>query len=174
MDEPDPATLRSAADGDRRAFESIVRAYQAPVWRFVRHLLGDDGLAEDVTQETFVRVHAHLRRFDGRSKFTTWLFQIARNAGIDAIRARQRQERLAPSPISTSPSPEAGWELRAALGSLAPNLRDALLTIEVLGLRYEEAGVVLGVPAGTVKSRVHRAREQLMSWMSAGEVAGEL
>lgn len=172
MEEPDPAVVRAAAGGDLRAFEVLVRAYQAPVWRFLRRLVNDDALAEDVTQETFVRVHAKLRTFDGRSRFSAWLFQIARNAGIDAIRSRERRARrergATPAPVR---SPEAGHELDAALASLTVDLREALLAVEVLGLTYVEAGALLGAPAGTVKSRVHRARERLVGWMAAGEVA---
>jgi RNA polymerase sigma-70 factor (ECF subfamily) len=172
VEEPDPAVVRAAAAGDLRAFEAIVRAYQAPVWRFLRRFLSDDTLAEDVTQETFVRVHRHLGGFDGRSRFTSWLFQVARNAGIDAVRSRDRRTRrehaMPPPPVG---SPEAGHELDAALASLTRDLREALLAVEVLGLSYVEAGALLGVPAGTVKSRVHRARERLLGWLAAGEVA---
>jgi len=69
MEEPDPATVRAAAAGDVDAFVGLVRVHQAPVWRFLRHLVGDDALAEDLTQETFLRVHQRLRSFDGRSRF---------------------------------------------------------------------------------------------------------
>lgn len=172
MEEPDPATVRQAAAGDLAAFEVLVRTYQAPVWRFLRRLLGDDALAEDVTQETFVRVHRRLSTFDGRSRFSSWLFQVARNAGIDAVRSRARRLRreaaMPPAPVA---SPEAGHELDAALASLSSKLREALLAVEILGLSYIEAGGMLGVPAGTVKSRVHRAREQLVEWLAAGEAA---
>jgi RNA polymerase sigma-70 factor (ECF subfamily) len=174
VDEPDPAVVSAARAGDRRAFELLVRAYQAPVWRFLRRLLGDDELAEDVTQETFVRVHGALPRFDGRSRFTTWLFQVARNAGIDALRARERRDRLPVLTASPPSSPEQRHELRAALAALAPDLREALLSVEVLGLTYLEASRMLGVPEGTVKSRVHRARERLVGWLHAGEVTGEV
>lgn len=173
MEEPDPGTVRAAAGGDLRAFELLVRTYQAPVWRFLRRFLADDALAEDVTQETFVRVHAKLRSYDGRSRFSSWLFAIARNAGIDAVRSRDRRTRResgqAPAPVA---SPEAGTELDAALAALSIDLREALLAVEVLGLSYVEAAALLGVPAGTVKSRVHRARERLLGWLAAGEATG--
>ena len=94
MHEPDPATIRSAMGGDIAAFEELVRGLQAQVWRYLRHLLADDDLAEDITQETFIRVYRRLRTFRFRSKFSTWVFQVARNAGIDAIRARARLQRL--------------------------------------------------------------------------------
>ena len=172
VEEPDPAVVLAAKKGDVRAFEQLVRAYQAPVWRFLRHLVGDAELAEDVTQETFVRVHRRLGSFDGRSRFSTWLFQVARNAGIDALRARSRRERLEVRPPREVASPELRHELDAALASLDRELREAILVIEVLGLTYVDGGVLLGVPAGTVKSRVHRARERLVDWMAAGEATG--
>ena len=172
MDEPDPATVAAAKAGDLAAFEVLVRTYQAPVWRFLRHLLGDGDLAEDVTQETFVRVHRKLGSFDGRSRFSTWLFQVARNAGIDAVRSRSRRARLPEHGAGPASSPELRHELGAALASLTTDLREALLVVEVLGLGYADAGRLLGVPEGTVKSRVHRARERVVAWMQAGELSG--
>jgi RNA polymerase sigma-70 factor, ECF subfamily len=175
VEEPDPAVVLAARDGDLLAFEQLVRAYQAPVWRFLRRLLGDAQLAEDVTQETFVRVHTRLPTFDGRSRFTTWLFRVAHNAGIDAARARQRRDRLGSlPPARDAPSPESRHELDAALAALDRDLREALLAVEVLGLTYVEAGRMLGAPAGTIKSRVHRARERLLGWLAAGEASGDL
>ncbi len=173
MYEPDPALIRAASGGDTAAFEELVRAYQAHVWRFLRHLLGDAALAEDVTQETFVRVYRKLETFRFRSKFSTWVFSVARNAGIDALRSRRRREHLvtvlAPRAHDVDSGGELGFEIESALQSLNPKLREAFVLIEALGLSYREAGLTLGVPEGTVKSRVFHAREQLVSWMSAGE-----
>lgn len=174
MDEADPATVRAATAGDVDAFVRLVRLHQAPVWRFLRHLVGDDSLAEDLTQETFLRAHHGLRSFDGRSKFSTWLFRVARNAAIDELRARERRSRVVAFDRGHVASPEAGHELRAALASLDVDLREAILVVEVLGLTYNEAAVVLKVPSGTVKSRVHRARERLVRWFDAEETAREV
>jgi len=173
VEEPDPVLVRAAAAGDLDAFEALVRSYQQPVWRFLCHLVRDPGLAEDLAQETFLRVHRHLAGFAHQSRFSTWVFQIARNAGIDALRARDRRARLleaVPEPAAR-PSPEGGTELNAGLDALSPKLREALLVVEVLGYRYREAAVILEVPEGTVKSRVHQARERLVAWMAAD--AGE-
>ena len=179
MHEPEPAQLRAAAAGDLRAFEDLVRAYQAHVWRFLRHFLGDDAQAEDVTQETFLRVYQKLGTFRYQSKFSTWVFQVARNAGIDALRARARHDRLVSTlpwrqPASSS-GPETGTEIAAAVASLSPKLREAVLLVEVLGLTYSEAAGVLGIPEGTAKSRVFQARGRLTAWMAGGETqaAGE-
>jgi RNA polymerase sigma-70 factor (ECF subfamily) len=176
VEEPDPVLVRAAAAGDLDAFDALVRLYQQPVWRFLCHLVRDPALAEDLAQETFLRAYRNLQGFAHQSRFSTWLFQIARNAGIDALRRRERDSRLltvVPVP-GTGSSPEVGAELEAGLASLSPKLREAVLVIEVLGYRYREAAVILGVPEGTVKSRVHAAREQLVAWFEAEEPeAGE-
>jgi RNA polymerase sigma-70 factor (ECF subfamily) len=166
VEEPEPAVVRAAVAGDLAAFEQLVRCYQAHVWRFLRHLLGDATLAEDVTQETFLRVYQHLPTFAWRSKFSTWVFRVARNAGIDALRAARRQDRLLqalPAPAQGAP-PDARVEVMAAVASLSPKLREALLLVEVFGFTYQEAAAVLRVPEGTVKSRVFQARVRLTAW----------
>ena len=176
MQEPDPVDIRAAMAGDTAAFERLVRAYQLPVWRFLSHQLGDRGLAEDVAQDAFVNLYRRLGTFDFRAKFSTWVFQVARNAGIDAMRRRARQDRVARAvhrPLAAE-GPEGGFELSAALADLPPALREALLVVEVLGLPYADAASVLTVPEGTVKSRVFRARRLLSEWMAAGEAADEL
>jgi RNA polymerase sigma-70 factor, ECF subfamily len=169
VDEPEPAVVRAAMAGDLAAFERLVRGYQAHVWRFLRHLLGDAALAEDVTQETFLRLYQRLPTFAWRSAFSTWVFRVARNAGVDALRSARRQERLleALPPPPPAPPPEARVEARAALSSLSPKLREALLLVEVFGFTYREAGQVLAVPEGTVKSRVFQARVRLAAWWDA-------
>lgn len=173
VDEPDPATVRAAAAGDIPAFETLVRSYQVHVWRFLRHLLGDPSLAEDCTQETFLRIHRRLDSFRYDSKFSTWVFAVARNAGIDALRARRRRDRLIDVVPATRPVKDASGrvEISAALASLPDTLRESFLLVEVLGLSYREAGLAAGAPEGTIKSRVFRAREQLVAWMEAAGTA---
>ena len=176
MEEPEPALIRAAAAGDQAAFAELVRAYQAQVWRFLRHLLGDPALAEDITQETFIRVFLKLRTFHFRSKFSTWIFSVARNAGIDAIRSRERRTRLAEGlAVFHHPGtgPERSLELEVAIAKLSPKLREAFLLVEVMGLRYREVAEVLRIPEGTAKSRVFHAREQLVAWMRAEQEASD-
>jgi RNA polymerase sigma-70 factor (ECF subfamily) len=176
VEEPEPAVVRAAMEGDLAAFEWLVRSYQAHVWRFLRHLLGDAALAEDITQETFLRLYQRLPSFAGRSKFSTWVFRVARNAGIDALRAARRHERLlaALPPPPPGPPPDARVEAQALLASLSPKLREALLLVEVFGFSYREAAAVLAVPEGTVKSRVFQARVRLVAWREEEGSAGEL
>jgi len=178
VEETDPTLIRAAAAGDLDAFEQIVRLHQQHVWRFLRRLLGDDAAAEDVAQETFLRAFRRLPTFTFQATFSTWLFQVARNAGVDELRARRRRDDLAdalrPAAVATA-SGEAGQagqarvEIDAALASLPVDLRETLLLVEVLGLRYAEAATVLGVPIGTVKSRMFAARAQLVRWARAGD-----
>jgi len=173
VDEPEPATIRAAMAGDLGAFESLVRMYQVPVWRFLRHLLGDDHLAEDVTQETFMRLHRSLSTFAFRAKFSTWTMQVARNAGVDALRTRERRDRasmLVP-PAAPSSEPGASFEIERALASLSDKMRESLLLVEVFGFTYAEAARVLGLPVGTVKSRVFKAREAMHAWFESGRAA---
>jgi RNA polymerase sigma-70 factor, ECF subfamily len=180
VQETDPAVIRAAMAGDLSAFEQIVRLHQQSVWRFLRRLLGDAATAEDITQETFLRVHRRLPDYAFRSSFTAWVFRIAHNAGVDELRARARRDRLAPAlaaspstaPATTGRAGEARVELEAALATLPVDLREALLLIEVLGLRYAEAATVLSVPVGTVKSRVFTARMRLAAWARADEDDG--
>lgn len=178
MTEPDPAVIRAAQDGDLRAYEELVRACYGRVLRYLRHFLGDGMLAEDVTQDTFVRCFRRLGTYNFDGRFTTWLVQIARNAGIDAIRRRQRHDRLAtlaPAP-SAMHDAVAHVEISAALDALPQRLRDAIVLVEVVGLRYREAAIVLDVPEGTVKSRVSKARTRLIEWFgtNAGDDVGEV
>lgn len=174
MDEPDPRVIRAAAAGDEAAFTALVRSAQPHVWRFLRHLLGDDELAADVTQDTFVRVHRSLGRFRHQARFSTWLFTIARNAAVDEQRRGARRQRLqhAVAPPRAAPDASLGTEVRAALASLSPRLREAFVLVEVFGQPYQDAAEILGVPTGTVKSRVFRARLELVAWFDEGE-AGE-
>ena len=172
MEEPDPDLIRAAAKGDHVAFAQLVRAHQSQVWRFLSHLLGDPSLAEDVTQETFLKVYKKLDSYQFRSRFSTWVLAIARNAGVDAMRKNRRKqvdldvELLDDPQARSSPS---RLELETAIGSLAPKLREAFLLVEVMGLSYQEVARVLGVPIGTVKSRLYHARRHLVEWFRDDE-----
>jgi RNA polymerase sigma-70 factor, ECF subfamily len=170
MDEPDPQTVRAAAAGDHAAFAAIVRTTQPHVWRFLRHLLGDPDVAADVTQETFVRVHRSLRGFRHESRFTTWLLRIARNAAVDEQRRQIRRRRALRVEDVQPPTPDGSLstELRAAMADLPAALREPFVLVEVFGMKYREVAEVLGVPEGTVKSRVFRARAELVAWLRAG------
>ncbi len=174
MQDPDPRMLVRARQGDLGAFEDLVRMYQADVWRFAYHFTRDRALAEDVTQEAFLRAFRFLGSFRGDSKFTSWLFRIARNCAMDALRARKSTlAKEHPQPIGP-PDPQVRIELATALSSVSPEHREPFLLIEVFGLSYQEAADVLNVRVGTVKSRMHRARQAMMSALAVEEDAGGL
>jgi RNA polymerase sigma-70 factor (ECF subfamily) len=168
VQDPDPRTLARARQGDLGAFEDLVRSYQADVWRFAYHFTRDRSLAEDVTQEAFLRAFRFLRNFRGDSKFTSWLFRIARNCAMDAIRSRKVHLEKEPPPPVGPTDPQARVELHAALDAVSDDHREPFLLIEVFGLSYQEAADVLHVRVGTVKSRMHRARKAMMAALAPG------
>lgn len=177
MYEPEPRVVADAAAGDLGAFEELVEGYRVPVWRYLTHLVADRALAEDLTQETFLRVFRSLDGFEGRSKFSTWVFRIARNLGIDALRRRERRNllpiRLGPTPTEV-PSPEGNVAMFSLVAELDAPTRECLLLVEILGLTYREVAEVVGAPEGTAKSRVFRARRELADRLAATEVADEV
>ncbi|MFN2390090.1 MAG: RNA polymerase sigma factor [Actinomycetota bacterium] len=166
VDEPDPQTVAAARGGDLRAFEALVRRYQPDVWRLCFHLVRDETAADDITQDAFVRAYRFLSRFRGDSKFSTWLLSIARNCALDELRRAGRRRRLSDrldaQPAAHAGDPTTGVEVREALAGLPLELRESVVLIDMFGVSYREAGRVLDLPEGTVKSRVHRAREQLV------------
>ena len=165
------ATLTRAREGDVGAFEDLVRQYQGDVWRFAYHFTRDRALADDVTQEAFLRAFRFLRGFRGDSKFTSWLFRIARNCAMDQIKARNVYvERVTPI-AGTTTDPQARVELHAALDAVSAEHREPFLLVEVFGLSYQEAADVLGVRVGTIKSRMHRARRAMMDALAVEEEA---
>lgn len=179
MQEPEPEVVRAAAGGDLDAFDVLVRSFQEPVWRYLRGMVSDPALAEDLAQETFLRAFTRLDTFAFRSRFSTWLFQVARNLAVDALRSRERRNLLPVrlGPTTKPPGVELGNELGAAVASLSPKLREALLLVEVMGFTCREAGQILSVPEGTVKSRLFHARRALVAWFGAdadGRASGEV
>lgn len=174
MQEPDPRTLARAREGDLGSFEDLVRLYQADVWRFAYHLVGNRATAEDVTQETFLRAFRFIRSYRGDAKFGSWLLRITRNCSMDALRRQRSLQSLQHPPPAASTDPAARAELWAALRSLSHDHREPFLLIEVYGLSYQEAADVLDMRVGTIKSRMHRARRVLMRHLSEEEETGEV
>jgi RNA polymerase sigma-70 factor, ECF subfamily len=154
-----------------------VRSHQPDVYRLALRLVRDPPTAEDVTQEAFIHAFRSLGRFRGQSKFSTWLFRITRNCAVDAIRRRERQRRRDQA-AAPEEAPAEDLTMRAALASaidrLPLELREPFVLIEVFGLSYREASGVLGVLQGTLKSRMHRARQLLIRTLEVEEDAGEV
>ena len=166
MDRPDAADVVAAAAGDVAAFERLVIAIQGRVWRYLVHLVGDRGLAEDLAQEVLIRVHRKLPTLRDPEGFTSWVLVVARNAAYDAGRAKVRRPlTLVADPDAdlrqTQGDPHLAVEVRDLLERLDPDLREAVVLVGMIGLSYREAAETIGIPEGTVKSRVFRARQTL-------------
>jgi RNA polymerase sigma-70 factor, ECF subfamily len=161
--DPDPRIVQRARRGDLLAFEELVREYQADAFRFAWHLTRHRQMAEDVTQEAFLRAFRFLHGFRGDRRFGSWLFSIVRNCAMDSLRG-QRQIPVAWDETVMARSvadPSARAELDAALRAVSSDHRETFLLVEVFGLSYQETADVLGIAVGTVKSRMFRAREAL-------------
>ena len=171
LPQPDLGVLRKAQRGDERAFSLILRAYETPVYNYVLRLVGGDrALAEDLTQEVFLRVFQGLPKFSLRSKFTTWLFQVTKNRVLDELRAVERRPRalvalddIAPlevldQPVERLEEIDALWR---AVEDLSTDLKMALLLRDVVGLSYTEIADSLEVTLATVKWRIYKAREEV-------------
>lgn len=175
MRDADPRTLDRARRGELPAFEQLVREFQADVYRFAWHLTRDRDLADDVTQDAFLRAFRFIEGFRGDRKFGSWLFAITRNCAMDALRRRRfpllhEHDREVEGSIGDA---TAHAELDAALRSISTEHRETFLLVEVFGLNYQEASDVLGVATGTVKSRMFRARKALCAAITDREPAEE-
>jgi RNA polymerase sigma-70 factor (ECF subfamily) len=169
--QPDLGILRKAQKGDERAFSIIVRAYETPVFNYVYRLVGGDrSLAEDLTQEVFLRVYQGLPKFSLRCRFTTWLFQVTKNRVLDELRANERRPRtpvtlddlphleVLDQPFERLEAIDAVWR---AIEDLSEDLKMALLLRDVVGLSYTEIADSLEVTLATVKWRIYKAREDV-------------
>lgn len=161
----------AAGAGDRIALTAFIRATQRDVYRFLAHLNGPHG-AEDLAQETYLRALRSLPRFAGRSSARTWLLAIARRVAADQVRAARTRPRTVATEDwdavlhSRSDPSQAGLDeqiaLRELLAGLDPDRRDAFVLTQVLDLSYAQAAEICGCPVGTIRSRVARAREDLV------------
>jgi RNA polymerase sigma-70 factor, ECF subfamily len=168
-DDVGSAVLERARGGDQEAFAAIVRAYDRRLRGLAYRLLGDRDRMDDALQEAYVRAFRALPRFRGDARLGTWLFRITYNACLDEL-ARARKAAHAPLDElvgQASELPEPGHalgarsELAKALEALSPEERTVVLLVDAEGFDYAEAAAVLGVPVGTVASRLNRARTTL-------------
>ena len=177
----DAELVASARAGSQDAFRELLRRYERPVYALVVRMVHDPSLAEDLAQEVFLKAFRSLAGFDPQRKFASWLFKIAHNTTIDQLRRRAVEtepletggddDRLDPLATVADPraaTPEAerqrtelGRALERAVAGLRPEYREAVLLRFQEGLAYEEIAEVLGVPLGTVKTHLHRARREL-------------
>jgi RNA polymerase sigma-70 factor (ECF subfamily) len=154
------AALR-ARRGDADAAAEFVRGTQTDVWRLCAHL-GSRDTADDLTQETYARAFRSLHRFAARSSARTWLLSIARRVCADAVRSAVRARSVPADEALESPDPAESVTVRLLLGALDPDRREAFVLTQLIGLSYAEAADVCGCPVGTIRSRVARARDDLV------------
>jgi RNA polymerase sigma-70 factor (ECF subfamily) len=162
--------------GDQTAWETIVRLYWRKVFNIAYKFVGRHDEAEDLTQDVFLKLFKSIKTFDRRANFSTWLISVSRNLCIDHYRSVRREHDAVTHDIdvvtlaqpSTIDSPHVMLErrdrvalLRAALDKLAPSLRMAVMLRDIQELSYQEIAGRLGVPEGTVKSRINRGRTEL-------------
>jgi len=164
--------------GDLYAFEQIVRRYKEPLINFVYHFLGDRVDAEDVVQETFLRVYRNKHLYRNIAKFSTWIYTIASNLAKTELRRRRRRRLFSISQMGFDnrdydlPSGDATPEgivdggmkesiIRKAIETLPTKFKEVVILRDVQEFSYEEIGEILDIPIGTVKSRVNRGRSRL-------------
>jgi RNA polymerase sigma-70 factor (ECF subfamily) len=177
----DEDLMARVAEEDERAFSELVRRYQARVMNLISRVLNDREASDDLAQEVFVRVFVHRRNYRRGSKLSTWVFTIAANLAKNEIRRRVRrrnwfsldamQEAVGDSTSVLADSTEgrektlerqqAQQEIGRAIATIPEKYRLSLVLRDVEGLAYEEIAVVLGIPGGTVRSRINRARTML-------------
>ncbi|HUQ15081.1 MAG TPA: sigma-70 family RNA polymerase sigma factor [Gemmatimonadales bacterium] len=180
----DQEVVLLARGGREAAYRELVRRYERPVFALLYRMVRDRELAEDLAQETFVKALNAIESYRPEFKFSSWIFKIANNAAIDHLRRREldtlsldgsphaetpeamqatalqigaRQE----SPLDAVEARELGGAIEAAIGRLRPEYRSCILLRHVEGRAYEEIAEILDLPLGTVKTYIHRARNEL-------------
>lgn len=174
----------------REAFEELVHRYERPLYSYLCQYLCDAGLAEDAFQATFLEVYLHCREFDPNRRFRPWVYRIATTRAIDLLRHNRRHKLVgldgrgqgradkrssddlpdaqARTPLEQMETSELRQRLRQSVDSLPTRLRNVLVLVMFRGLAYHEAAEALGIPIGTVKSRIHNAIFHLRKIVPAG------
>jgi RNA polymerase sigma-70 factor, ECF subfamily len=194
-DRPDDELVRAARDGDVAALDAFLRCHHPRLLAMCRRLTGDPTDAEDACQEALLALARGLHRFDGRSAFTTWAYRVTTNACLDELRRRRRRPvpglggpnaetgvRGPNAATGVVPGEEAGdpgdgvaarLDVDAALAAIAPDFRAAVVLRDLCQLSYEEIADVLGMPPGTVRSRIARGRAALLPLLGNPSPPGE-
>ena len=176
-----PDLIQRLQKGDREAFNELVMQYEKQVINIAYGMLSDREDALDAAQEVFIKVYKSISNFKGQSSLTTWIYRITANVCNDILRKRQRTAKtisIYPSEdeeesrqaeiADTAPTPEEALEqteaqkaVREGIAQLSDDFRTVITLCDIEGLSYEDAAQVIGVPHGTVKSRLNRARGAL-------------
>lgn len=180
----DQEVVARARNGAEAAYRELIGRYQRPILSLIHRLVRDRELAEDLTQDTFVKVLNALDRYDPRLKFSSWIFRIAHNTAIDQLRRKnpvthsidgspyvvntEEAQASAFTPVDPAEDPEQfassreiGREIESALAELRPEYRTAIILWHVEGRPYDEIAEIMELPLGTVKTFIHRGRNQL-------------
>ncbi len=191
IERPDDALVHAVRSGDLTAFNVLVERYQHAVYAVALRLLRDRFLAEDITQDAFLRAYTALDSYRGGS-FRAWLLRIAHNRALDTLRSLQRRPtssldlagadvhaEWSGEPAPASPAEHAArGELRrrieAALATLPDDQRATVILFDIEGFSYEEIATITGVSLGTVKSRLSRGRARLRALLAVDETSREL
>ncbi len=180
----DRELVERAKSGDTHAFGQLVRRHQGRIHRLALHMVRDRALAEDIAQEAFLRAYNAIERFDGRSEPYTWIYRIAVNLSLNAIRSRkssrvsgddddarldalQSERPDGQDPHSQSSGRQRYQALCEGIDALSETLRTTLILVCVDGVSHEDAAAILGAPEGTVAWRVHEARRKLKEFMES-------
>ncbi|HLW78460.1 MAG TPA: RNA polymerase sigma factor [Terriglobia bacterium] len=176
--ERDPELIKRCLEGENSAWEELLQGYTRKVYNLCYRFSGGTGEAEDLTQEIFIKIFQMLRTYDAaQGAFSTWLNRVARNHLVDHYR-RTHKDRITSSledevveleerpgsgegPVARVEERERKELLQAALDRLSPDMREAVILRDLQDLDYEEIAEILGVPQGTVKSRINRGRLEL-------------
>lgn len=173
-----------ARQGREAAYRELIGRYQRPVFSLIYRLVRDREKSEDLSQETFIKVLNALDRYDPSYKFSSWIFKIAHNTSLDHLRKKEPRllsldgspnaetpadiEATTLTPVSSDESPEEyassrelGEHLEVAIAKLRPEYRTAIILCHVEGRPYDEIAEIMEVPLGTVKTYIHRARNEL-------------
>lgn len=179
----DVQLVERALAGDEEACRLLVARHERHVYNLIARILRHPAEAQEVTQDAFVRAFRHLASFDPAHKFSNWMLRIARNAAIDALRRREpeslplegAEEQASPAETIAAPGGEEGPQLverheaaralEAALATLRPEYREVIVLRYHEDLSYEEIAEITGQPLGTIKSNLHRARQQMAAEM---------
>lgn len=172
VERTDSELVESAVAGDSRAVEEILRRHQPRLRAVCRRILNNDADADDATQNALIAIVRSLSSFDGRSAFSTWAYRIATNAALDEARRRQRRPSIGREELDTSRIVDLSSDrvfaslderdaLEKALSTVPEDFRVAVVLRDVADLDYEQIAQVLGIPIGTVRSRIARGRAHL-------------
>jgi RNA polymerase sigma-70 factor, ECF subfamily len=181
----DQQVVRLARDGSERAYRELIGRYQRPVFSLIYRMVRDRERAEDLAQDTFIKVLNNIDRYRPEFKFSSWIFKIAHNTSLDHLRKKEPETlsldgsphaRTAAETEASTITPESGDEtpeqytlnrelgaaIEGALGTLRTEYRTAIVLCHVEGRPYEEIAEIMDVPLGTVKTYIHRGRKELM------------